>query len=54
MPVDGRCDAVYLRGRGLLVIGERLVQAVDGCLVAVHVSLQTQQRDIRSELSGIT
>ncbi|VAC84146.1 Uncharacterised protein [Enterobacter hormaechei] len=47
MPVDGRCDAVYLRGRGLLIIGERLVQAVDGCLVAVHVSLQTQQRTRR-------
>ncbi|SAC54999.1 Uncharacterised protein [Enterobacter hormaechei] len=47
MPVDGRCDAVYLRGRGLLVIGKRLVQAVDGCLVSVHVSLQTQQRTRR-------
>ncbi len=44
MPVDGCRDAVYLRGHSLLVIGERLVQAVDGCLVAVHVSLQTQQR----------
>ena len=47
MSVDGRRDTVYLRGRGLLIIGERLVQAVDGCLVAVHVSLQTQQRTRR-------
>ncbi|MEX5726634.1 hypothetical protein WLF10_04795 [Enterobacter cloacae] len=44
MPVHRCRYAVYLRGRGLPVIRERLVEAVDGCLVAVHVSLQTQQR----------
>ena len=43
MPVHGRRDAVYLRGGGLLIVGERLIQAVDGCLVAVDVRLQAQQ-----------
>ena len=47
MSVDGRRDAVYLRGGGLLVIGEGLVQAVDGCLVPVDFRLHTQQRTRR-------
>ncbi|VAK92322.1 Uncharacterised protein [Enterobacter hormaechei] len=47
MPINRGCYAVYLSGRSLLVVGERLIQAVDGCLVAVHVSLQTQQRTRR-------
>ncbi|MGU0056603.1 hypothetical protein ACVXG7_17190 [Enterobacter hormaechei] len=34
-PLMVAVNAVYLRGRGLLIIGKRLVQAVDCCLVAV-------------------
>ncbi|VVZ84102.1 Uncharacterised protein [Escherichia coli] len=44
MPVHRSRNAVYLRGRCLLIVGERLIQAVYGCLVAVDIRLQAQQR----------